>query len=96
MRTCKLLTFLSLSFLFFSCQKESNNEAQTSSGCKVTKGYDYYVNGTIADSASYTYSNNQLTKVQLNNQEYYTLDYNGDKITKRSFFFWQFNRSKRI
>jgi hypothetical protein len=53
----------------------------------LSKAYSYFTgSGTIADSAEFTYSANRITKVKLNSDYYFTLDYSNEKITKRNFF----------
>jgi len=76
------LSFITLSFLLASCKKEDNE----SKNCGILKTELYEAN-TVAFRGYYTYTNNQITKVEVPEiGGYYLLDYTGDKITKRNFF----------
>lgn len=83
---CIVLSFPIL--LIFSCQSEPDDLLNPSLDCKVVKAYEYQSGGTIHDSIAYTYTNDKITKVEyLSDHSFYTLDYNGDRIVKKNYFF---------
>lgn len=67
-----------------SCNSKKDVEAGNSS-CKLTQEYRY-VGGVKDDSVTYTYTGNKATKVQYGGGEYYTLQYNGEYVTRRNNF----------
>jgi hypothetical protein len=75
---------LSLAVIFlFSCKKDHDPDP-SSSNCKVLKAYAYD-QGSIYDSAIYTYTNDKVTRVDAADY-YFTLEYAGDRISKRNFY----------
>jgi hypothetical protein len=85
-RTRVFATLLATGVLFLaSCHKNSSDDQPAAPTCKVTKGY-LYDSGAISDSAQYTYTDNKVTKVELNHDYYYTLEYTGEKVSRRNFF----------
>lgn len=71
--------------LFFSsCQKEAD-ETQVDENCKRNKGYYYNDNGTIEDSATYTYTGNNITRVTTSTNAY-TLEYNNNNVVRRNYY----------
>lgn len=79
------LTAASL-LLFQSCKKDDDDGENTSENpCKVTSA-QYLSNGQTVQTATYTYTSNQVTKVQLTDVNY-TFEYANNNITKRNYFF---------
>lgn len=85
--TSLLCSFFIASLFLISCQPELPSNLNTNTGCRLSKAYSYFTgSGTIADSAEFTYAANRITRVNLNSDYYFTLDYSNEKITKRNFF----------
>ncbi len=73
---------LSLTTVLMSCNKEGN---QNPAVCRVTKVY-IYDSGAKEDSATYFYTGTKVSKVQLSDGNYYTIEYNGNKVAQRKFY----------
>src|SRR6476469_10227 len=78
-----------LIFLFTACKKESKHDLPTTTTCTVSKVLYYDASGSTKpkDSAVYSYTGTNVNKVKLSNL-YYTLEYNGNTITKRNIFIY--------
>ena len=83
MKSFSLLSLLALFITFSnsSCKKDDKDEET----CKVSK-VEFYNRGNVALAANYTYSGNNITKVDLGSNGSYTLEYSGARIVKRRFF----------
>ena len=82
-----ILTALVISVTFlFSCK--TKDVEGTGNSCKLVKSYFYDVSGggAVADSVRYTYTGNLITKVQLGSGDHYTLQYNGEYVTRQNNF----------
>lgn len=78
------LVVLTVSGFFVACKKE---DSENGSGCKATKVY-MYDGGVREDSLIYFYAGSNVSKVQfISDGQYYTLEYNGNRVVKRNFFF---------
>jgi hypothetical protein len=78
-----LIAFLIFSFVLVSCKKDDKEDTPT---CRVSKVVYYDELGNIDFSANYKYENNRLSRVEIPGEYSYTLEYTGERITKRRFF----------
>jgi hypothetical protein len=77
------LSFLALCFILTSCKKEDDT---AQSECRILKTESYSGNN-VAFKGSYIYTDNRITKVEVPEiGGYYTLEYTGDRITKRKYY----------
>lgn len=84
LRSSALLLLL-FSVVIFSCKKDDDDTPPADQSCKVVKAY-YYDNNVVDDSASYTYTGSQVTKVTLSDGDYYTYEYSNNRVSKRNYF----------
>lgn len=79
------LTLFTSTF-FAACKKDDDDDDGGSSGnaCKVSQ-VQYFDSGRVEETGNYTYTGNQLTKVQFNDY-YYTFEYTNNNISKRNYF----------
>jgi hypothetical protein len=87
MRKRKLLVPVLLAFAALaSCMKyETYPVPEKPNGCKVSKMYLYGGGGAGNDTATFTWTGNNITAVALNAFRY-NVDYDGALVTKRTFF----------
>jgi hypothetical protein len=78
-----ILALLTLLFFTVSCTKNVT-ESSLGTNCQLIKVVTYE-NAVTTDSALYVYVNNKVSRINWVNW-YYTFEYNGEKITKRSTF----------
>jgi hypothetical protein len=77
-----LFLLLLLSFSLISCKKDDEEKQET---CRVSK-IDFYDAGSIDFTASYIYTDNRLTRVEMPGILNYSFEYSSERITKRNFF----------
>jgi hypothetical protein len=56
-----------------------------SNGCKISTMYLYGATGSINDTARFTWTGNNITKVVLN-AYHYDIEYDGSLVTRRNFY----------
>jgi hypothetical protein len=85
MKTAQLfLLFFLFTITFISCKKDKDDEPAPQI-CRVTKVNYTESGGAPIDSAFYTYTGDNVSKVQID-VDNYTIEYTGDKISKRNYF----------
>jgi hypothetical protein len=82
----KFLFVLAASLVFIiGCKKDDDNGDTPDNACKISN-VQYYDSGQVVQSGTYTYTGNQITKLQFNNYNF-TFTYAGNNISKRNYFF---------
>ena len=84
----RLYTFcvmLSVTLLYFSCQKEISEIIQEESQCRIIMGYYYGGSGGINDSVAFTYTGDHVTRSE-GRDEYVLYYYTGNNITVRKIY----------
>ncbi|RYZ22671.1 MAG: hypothetical protein EOO16_08160 [Chitinophagaceae bacterium] len=82
-----LLPALALLALFSGCMKYEEYAVTTQgNGCKISSMYLYnFVTGAPLDTARFTWTGDNITRVTLNNY-HYDINYNGTLIDRRTFY----------
>jgi len=81
------LSLLLSSAIMISCQKEPDEsilEEPPPPECTLTK-VESLDGGTVVDTAGYVYTSEKITRINYSDF-YHTLQYAGDKVTKRGYF----------
>ena len=80
------LTLFTSTF-FAACKKDDDDDdgGGNQNACKVSQ-VQYFDSGQVYETGRYTYTENQLTKVQFDDY-YYTFERTNNNISKRNYFF---------
>ena len=71
-------------FIFSSCQPEPDDNILKQPVCNVIKLF-IYDNGNVDDSATYTYTNNQVSRIKSPKEDI-VFEYANNKVIKRTMF----------
>lgn len=79
------LTLFTSTF-FAACKKDDDDGDNSENACKVSTVQYFDTTGQVAETGTYTYTGNQVTKIQYDGYNS-TFEYTGNNISKRNYFF---------
>jgi hypothetical protein len=75
---------LFITTFFAACKKDDDDDSGSENACKIST-VQYFDSGQVDLTGTYTYTGNQITKVQYDDYNS-TFEYNGNNISKRNYF----------